>query len=118
MPAVAEPGRQRINLPDPFGNRCDRFINHDVAGRFDNFEVGNVTILFDPNFYQRRNLRVRRDRRRGLRPFTVEPIVQHGAIPSEFGCAAPAFAAASAFGRAAVAIAVVSSNRFSYRFLG
>ena len=86
MIAGAEPSWQWINLRHTLRNRRDRFIHYDVFGRRDNFEIRNTPIFLDSDFDQRRNLAPGSDIRRRLDPCAVKTIVQHIAIPAEFGC--------------------------------
>ena len=90
MIAVAEPGWQWINLRHALRNRGHRFIHYDVFRRLDDFEIRNTSIFLDSDFDQRRNLAPGDDIRRRLDPCAVKTIVQHIAIPAEFGCAATA----------------------------
>src|SRR6266513_1893195 len=86
MIAIAEPGWQWINLRHALPNRRYRFIHDDVFGRLDDFEIRNTPIFLDSAFDQRRNLAPGSDIRRRLDPCAVKTIVQHIAIPAEFGC--------------------------------
>src|SRR6266480_7914442 len=88
MIAVAEPGWHWINLRHALRNRGHGFIHYDVFRRLDDFEIRNTSIFLDSDFDQRRNLAPGSDVRRRLDPCAVKTIVQHIAIPAEFGCAA------------------------------
>src|SRR5439155_5400032 len=86
--AVGEAGGRRINLGDLLRNCRDGFIHNSVFGRLDDFEFGNVPILFDPDFDQGRNFGAGGHVGSRLDPSAVKTIVQHVAIPAEFRCAA------------------------------
>src|SRR5437773_12316327 len=86
MIAIAVPAWQWINLRHALRNSRYRFLHHAVFGRLDDFEIRNTPIFLDSDFDQRRNLAPGSDIRRRLDPCAVKTIVQHIAIPAEFGC--------------------------------
>src|SRR5215471_16055933 len=47
VPAASNSGWQGINSRDLFSNRLNRFIDYNVSGRPDNFEIGNTAIFFN-----------------------------------------------------------------------
>ena len=99
MIAVAESGWWRVNFSDLFGNRRNGFVYDNIFGRFDDLELGDVTVFLDSNPYERRNLDTGRDCSRWLDPRAVKTVMQHVAIPAEFGCASSAAFMISALAR-------------------
>src|SRR5437879_11891718 len=83
MLAVAEAGRQRIDFDNTFRCRRHRFIEHGVAGGFNDFETGDSTILLDPNFYKGGNLSAGSNVRRRRDPRAVKTVIQQAHVPSE-----------------------------------
>src|SRR5260370_41036213 len=81
---------QWVTLGHAFRDRRRRFIHHAVFGRLDDLEIGNSAIFLDSDFDERRNSIPGSDVCCGLDPGAVKTIVQHVAIPAEFGCATPA----------------------------
>src|ERR1700737_2321989 len=91
MIAVAESGRQGINLRDPLGNGGDRFIDARITRWLDHFETGNATVFFDSNFHEDEIFCASRRERCRLHPFAVKTIVQNATVPAELrftACAA------------------------------
>ena|SRR5213595_1176355 len=90
MIAATQASWQWVNLGHAFRDRRHRFIYHDVFGRLDDLEIGNSAIFLDSDLDERRNFIAGSDVCCRLNPGAVETIVQHVAIPAEFGCATPA----------------------------
>src|SRR6266436_7572208 len=116
MTTASDPVGQRIDLRDPLRGRCHRFINHHVARGFDNFEIGNMTVFLDPDFYQRGKLRPGGNDRGWLNPFTVKTIVQHAAVPAEFRCTTGAAGVSVSASRSSFATAALNRGRLLHRF--
>ena len=72
-------------MGDSLANGRDGIIDHDVAGRPDNFETGYSPVFFDSDAHRCRNFAGRCDAGRRLTPFTVKPVVKHLAERSQFG---------------------------------
>src|SRR2546423_8435690 len=117
--ALAESVRQWFHATHAIRQSFDRVVELGVSGWPHNLEAGNLSIFFNPQFYEDGVFSSGARGRRRLSPFAVEAVMQHAAIPTELRIVRTPTSAAAARPRCdSFTRAVLSRDGFLRFFFG